>query len=745
MSHNSNRNWFSPRRAALLLFAAMIFLGGRLAVAFNLWENGVGNEKRFADPPGNILYDQCSVSTGGSRFRAAVDNVVNWQKTGKLVNPISIGAGDNDCELSFSDDDSEFLYASPGEIDGDWGRTMSRTRTNGEIKAGDVVISTDLNPAPAPDPDTATSSVAGRASMLHEFGHFIGLDHDFGFLNIMRQSVKPLVPAHPGFVAVFPDDKNGALHHYEADVVGELNVFVSAQTFLPDLPQVNQDAYLAVFGDPVGAAGNVISYALAGRSGSTGTGNDWQIFNPDDEACTAFSNAGAPDCAALDGPFTVLGNDANPLLQLCPGDAFNVPYSLGSRSDPLDTPVDHQVGVYLGNNTTVSAATQIMLEDNERDVSTQGINARVDRVVLSNDPDCILPGDYRVWVVADTCEQLIEVNENTTFSKGSVLEQDNILRTAMRVRVLAADDAACAGGVSDGMCDNSGFREICTDPPATPPGEQPDFSDCSDPDHPDDPSVRGEPGCKCHDLEPLADVNEDGGFPDGAGSFLEVPFNSAGQYCFGSDHVCGDFNGASICQECGVDTNIGCPCFAQSECEGVEEGLRCWGADDEGWSSGSQGTCLPDGNDPVSREKLTEMPWFCLDGCASISPSGDPSATGCLYRQGGFNLLHGECVDVIFTPGILIAGQCEDEQDSRAQTSETVNLNKCGGEADLPGGDIVCKPECQCHSDCPALGFPDDYGCSLFIGTGGTSVGRCVPPECLNPKNDLIGLCQLFL
>jgi hypothetical protein len=83
----------------------------------------------------------------------------------------------------------------------------------------------------------------------------------------------------------------------------------------------------------------------------------------------------------------------------------------------------------------------------------------------------------------------------------------------------------------------------------------------------------------------------------------------------------------------------------------------------------------------------------------------------------------------------LIAGQCEAEQDGRAQTSETVN----------PGGDIVCKPECACHEDCPALGFPDDYGCSLFIGTGGMSVGRCVPPQCLNPNNDLIGLCQLCL
>src|SRR6185503_20246814 len=101
-------------------------------------------------------------------------------------------------------------------------------------------------------PDTATFTNAGRASMLHEFGHFIGLDHDFNFLNIMRQSVKPLVPAHPGLVAVFPDDKDGALRHYAADVVGELNVFASAQTFLPDLPEVNQQAYLAVFGDPLG-------------------------------------------------------------------------------------------------------------------------------------------------------------------------------------------------------------------------------------------------------------------------------------------------------------------------------------------------------------------------------------------------------------------------------------------------------------------------------------------------------------
>ena len=283
--------------------------------------------------------------------------------------------------MRFADGDSEFVYASPGEIDGNWGRTVSRSRANGTLKEGDVVISTALNPAPASDPDTATPQVAGRASMLHEFGHFIGLDHDFGFLNIMRQSVKPLIPAHPGLVAVFPDDKNGALRHYEADVVGELNVFASAQTFLPDLPQANQEAYLAVFGDPVGAAGNVISYAV-GRSGSTGMGGDWQIFNPDDAACTAFGNAGAPDCAALDGPFTVFGDGAgDPVLQLCPGDAFNVPYSLGSRSDPLDTAVDHQVGIYLGGATSVSADTQIMLEDNERNVSTLGVNARVDRVL----------------------------------------------------------------------------------------------------------------------------------------------------------------------------------------------------------------------------------------------------------------------------------------------------------------------------------------------------------------------------
>src|SRR4029450_13256902 len=56
-------------------------------------------------------------------------------------------------------------------------------------------------------------------------------------------------------------------------------------------------------------------------------------------------------------------------------------------------------------------------------------------------------------------------------------------------------------------------------------------------------------------------------------------------------------------------------------------------------------------------------------------------------------------------PGILIAGQCEAEQDGRAQTSETVN----------PGGDIVCKPEGACHEDGPALGFPLDYGCARFI------------------------------
>jgi hypothetical protein len=386
-----------------------------------------------------------------------------------------------------------------------------------------------------------------------------------------------------------------------------------------------------------------------------------------------------------------------------------------------------------------------MLEDNERDVSTVGVTTHVDRVRLSDDPDCILPGDYRAWVVADTCEQLIETNENFGWSPGAQFEQDNILRTSVKVRVLDPTDPACAGGEApDNSCGNVGLQEICFFPPAPAPGEHADYGACAEADPSADNAV-GTPGCKCRNLLPSADLNEDGGFPDGAGSYLEVPASSPGQFCEGDDFVCGAVGSDAICQECGVDTNLGCPCFEQGDCAGEEEGLRCWGAPDEGWSPGSRGTCLPDGNDPTSRERLTEMPWFCLDGCGSISPSGDWAATGCLYRQAGFDLNHGECVDDVFTPGVLLAGQCEAEEDGRAQTSETVNLNNCAMEAELPLGDIVCEAECACHEDCPALGFPDDYGCSIFIGTGGTSVGRCVPPECLNPNTDLLGLCQMFL
>ncbi len=231
----------------------------------------------------------------------------------------------------------------------------------------------------------------------------------------------------------------------------------------------------------------------------------------------------------------------------------------------------------------------------------------------------------------------------------------------------------------------------------------------------------GTPGCGCLEVD-SAYLGEDGGHADGAGSFMDGA--SDGYFCPGADMVCGvaqtGCGPEPACQECGADTNVGCPCDNDTDCDGLELNLRCWGGSEEGWphAPGQTGTCLPDASTPTSRDELEGMPWFCLENCAATDQWNAMAA--CVYNQSNHDFDHGTCM----------------------------HQSSCGGGYNTPGsceadgmvcnGDSDCLPVCDSDADCHDIGFPNNYSCREV---GETTA--CVPPECAG--GDLLGYCGLFV
>lgn len=266
----------------------------------------------------------------------------------------------------------------------------------------------------------------------------------------------------------------------------------------------------------------------------------------------------------------------------------------------------------------------------------------------------------------------------------------------------------------------------CTDPAVCSPRDV-GASGCQPvvPPPPQYPLCTGGPGdlgCACADVDIVRaeDAANDGGYPDGEGSFLANK-SPGGQFCHEPGVVCGKemFNGKEIpvCKSCETHPEIGCPCTNEEQCGGD---LTCWGGPNTGFASSRPGTCLP--KDTATLQKL---PWFCLDNCAAINSYGEQGAA-CVYHQvTNLEFSHGTCVNFATACGKELPGQCE-------QSGKVCRVDV--------GNNDVCVAECKTKADCANHGFPDTYECDAE-GNLGVENGHCVAPGCGSSNS---GYCKLF-
>ncbi len=260
--------------------------------------------------------------------------------------------------------------------------------------------------------------------------------------------------------------------------------------------------------------------------------------------------------------------------------------------------------------------------------------------------------------------------------------------------------------------------------------DPPSWQNC--PDH-QDPAYAGHRGCPCADVDifTMDDVLEDGGRPDGVGSYRVHGQAGPGQYCDddtatqSAEVVCGlTPTHHAQCMECGLDTNLGCGCTSDDQCQGLESNLTCIGDAGDGWGPGAQGTCLPDPSmSNAAIESLAEMPWFCLESCGAINAAGQ---MGCLYDQtDDVQLSDAQCVNV----------------DAMAYDPQA--WTDCMESEMFWSDDDECVMECESTADCANLGFPDDFVCDFEFGW---APGHCVPSGCqnMNVAPEVFQICERY-
>jgi hypothetical protein len=165
----------------------------------------------------------------GSTAEHAFFNAVNqWNDVRGMVNVINVG-GTTSGNITHGDDQSDVLLVSPASIQGNPGLTMIFAGIcwpwGADLDEADVMVA---NNQTFDNPKENGLSVTGRDTLLHEFGHAIGLDHEEKD-DIMRAAGAVSRVGGPGeHIDVLADDAAGGRFLYPF-FQSKANLYASAQ------------------------------------------------------------------------------------------------------------------------------------------------------------------------------------------------------------------------------------------------------------------------------------------------------------------------------------------------------------------------------------------------------------------------------------------------------------------------------------------------------------------------------------
>jgi hypothetical protein len=229
-----------------------------------------GNAIIWNSPTENFWVNTCSMGTSGNPAHDAATNAIYKWNAGGM--PLTY-AGDQSssyCQYVNGDGVNEVVIAAsqsqltctPSPNACTWVHTDSScifSWSTEHLDEADVVLSPNLTSYV--DEDEAfylwSNNNQGRAVLMHEFGHAVGMQHEDRFLDVMHTNTPiPLVGGTGAHAYPFADDMNGAqLIYGRQGNWNDNDVLISAEQFLSGVGITSTEWNLNATA-PGGAAGN---------------------------------------------------------------------------------------------------------------------------------------------------------------------------------------------------------------------------------------------------------------------------------------------------------------------------------------------------------------------------------------------------------------------------------------------------------------------------------------------------------
>lgn len=257
---------------SLAVAIALLACSGFTTPAHAFVFNTCGGIKVVWDDPFVMSQNTFSIKLGGFRESAFLNAVNRWRGVGDMIDMVSVSPIPNpSTTFGFDDGRNDVVVVKRADIGGANGLTAKIhdgcfIAGDMEYLEADVMAASDL--AFGAVDETSLSSVSGRETFIHEFGHAHGLEHAQGFNNMRAAAPMPKVAGPGETVDVLPDDARGGRFLYPTFSF-ERNLFASAQR--RDISSdtiVNNTSGTAVFCS--GGGGSMTINATVGNNGTVG-------------------------------------------------------------------------------------------------------------------------------------------------------------------------------------------------------------------------------------------------------------------------------------------------------------------------------------------------------------------------------------------------------------------------------------------------------------------------------------------
>jgi len=163
------------------------------------WSTEICDGKLHEGQRGPVTYrvDRCSIPAGSARDQDIIYGMTEWNNVYGMYDQLAWTDGDSDCGVITTGDGVwDVAFTASSNIDGAWGLIRKRTRAciwpywgswDGGLREADVFISSDL-PFENGDSTCDSTLVARRGTIIHEFGHALGLKHDNRLMSVMNNA-----------------------------------------------------------------------------------------------------------------------------------------------------------------------------------------------------------------------------------------------------------------------------------------------------------------------------------------------------------------------------------------------------------------------------------------------------------------------------------------------------------------------------------------------------------------------------